>query len=146
MPLKDLNEKILVDEENIFIKNMVIWKNHFGRLCTTIKGKNYFIHHFVLQRKDGFDVDHIDGDMFNIRKSNLRYVTRSQNIFNRPKRKDSKQIYKGIQKLPSGKYRAKASNGKHIGTYYCPIIAYNEFINYSKTYYGKKFVLDCKNL
>lgn len=143
---KTINEKLIVDKEFEWIKKLPIWINAQGRPCTTIDGKNIFIHHIVLNKKDNFDVDHIDGNLFNILKSNLRYATRSQNLFNRKKRIDSKQVVKGIQSLPSGKFRAKGENGNHLGVFICPFAAYLKYIEYAKEKYGDNFVLNSKNL
>ena len=42
-----------------------------------------YVHHDVLPRKEGLDVDHIDGDIHNNSPENLRYLTRSQNSVHR---------------------------------------------------------------
>lgn len=83
------------------------------------------IHHLIVgieNIKTGMVVDHINGDSQDCRKENLRICTQSQNLFNmKPPRKGH---YKGVYKIPSGRYQAKLSNKKDkvrkqicIGTY-----------------------------
>lgn len=46
-------------------------------------GRSIMIHHEIFGRIDGLEVDHIDGNPMNNRKSNLRFVTKAQNQMNR---------------------------------------------------------------
>ena len=52
-----------------------------------VKGKigrqSYWLHRFLLNAKDGFEVDHFDHNGLNNRRYNLREVTPSQNMQNR---------------------------------------------------------------
>lgn len=41
------------------------------------------LHCIILEKKDGYEIDHINHDGFDNRKKNLRYVTRSQNNMNK---------------------------------------------------------------
>lgn len=41
-----------------------------------------YMHHAILPLQDGTEVDHIDGDGLNNRRSNLRYATKAQNQHN----------------------------------------------------------------
>lgn len=50
------------------------------------KGKGLFLHHFILGKRPGFEVDHGDGDGLNNRKGNLRFVTHKQNMLNRTRK------------------------------------------------------------
>lgn len=43
------------------------------------KGTGIYLHQFLLAPKEGFDIDHIDGNSLNNRKVNLRYVTHQEN-------------------------------------------------------------------
>jgi len=42
-----------------------------------------YMHRLILDAQDGFEVDHIDGDGLNNRRSNLRLCTHQQNSWNR---------------------------------------------------------------
>lgn len=68
------------------------------------------IHHLAVGidniPKDKF-VDHINGNILDNRRSNLRICTHQQNCVNKP---STKEGYKGIYKLPSGRYQARISN------------------------------------
>lgn len=50
---------------------------------TTLNGKNVLLHHFLIGRPPkGLETDHIDGDIFNYSKANLRFCTHAQNMKN----------------------------------------------------------------
>ena len=61
-----------------------------GYCIRIINTKTTLLHHIILGRSDGFEVDHINGDRMDNRKDNLRFVTSAQNKMNR----SSKGIYK----------------------------------------------------
>lgn len=50
-----------------------------------IEGKAFFIlfHHLILAKKEGFEIDHKNGNGLDNRRKNLRYVTRAENNHNR---------------------------------------------------------------
>ena len=87
------------------------------------------LHQYVIGRsiKKGYEIDHINGNKLDNRRSNLRIVTRAQNMHNTPKRSHSKQKYKGIQILPSGRFRARIKSGEHIGVFETPEEAFEAY-------------------
>lgn len=136
------NLKILVDDDfAVNLKSLLSKRYH--TLGYYGKSKKYAVlhiqiplHHLVLgidNVTEGKVVDHINGNNLDNRKSNLRVCTQGQNNKNRlPPRKGQ---YKGVYKIPSGRYQAKISNKTDlgrtqicIGTYDTPeeaAIAYN---------------------
>lgn len=59
------------------------------------KTKTILLHRAVLDAPAGMQVDHIDGDKLNNRRSNLRLVTPAQNQYNR-RPSDGSSRYKGV--------------------------------------------------
>jgi hypothetical protein len=76
----------------------------YARTIIQVNGKPraLFLHQLVMGKCYGLDVDHIDGDALNNRRSNLRFATRSQNLRNSRKqsRVDLTSIHKGVSFLP----------------------------------------------
>jgi hypothetical protein len=73
----------------------------------------YFVHlhRLIANAQPGEIIDHLDRDTLNCRRSNLRRVTRQQNIWNRGSGRGAKRgktsCYKGVFKCrQSGRYRA----------------------------------------
>ncbi|OGJ58310.1 hypothetical protein A2635_05320 [Candidatus Peribacteria bacterium RIFCSPHIGHO2_01_FULL_51_9] len=54
------------------------------------------LHHFILPKKKGFDVDHINRNIFDNRRENLRYVTHSQNMMNMKKSAINTSGFRGV--------------------------------------------------
>ncbi len=84
------------------------------------KKRTLYMHRFILSAPRGSEIDHINGDPLDNRKSNLRFCTRSQNMHNViPKKPGKGSRYVGV--VPHKKrWRARtkvAGKDKHIGTY-----------------------------
>lgn len=78
----------LIDDEDFEKISSVKWCSDGGSPCYAVrvksingKPKMIYMHHEVLPRKKGFDVDHINGNGLDNRLQNLRYATHSQNVF-----------------------------------------------------------------
>lgn len=90
-----------------------------GYLKIGIDGKRYKAHRIAYFMGTGIeakgDIDHIDGDRSNNRLSNLRDVSRAENIQNqRHANRDSKTGVLGVTRTKSRKYRAQiAKDGKN---------------------------------
>lgn len=73
------------------------------------RGRQY-LHRFIAARA-GFDlglqVDHVDSDGLNNRRSNLRAATRSENQANRGPTKRNTSGLKGVRELAAGQWRAQ---------------------------------------
>lgn len=80
--------------------------------------RHYLAHRFVWflhngEIPNGLDIDHIDGDRSNNKISNLRLATRSQNLRNKKISKSNKTGFKGVFKLPNGRFQSSIRvNGK----------------------------------
>lgn len=76
-----------------------------GRRTTSV-----YLHREILRATRGVDVDHIDRDPLNNRRSNLRLATRSQNNANRPGSIGGASPFKGVSWCKqTQKWRAKIS-------------------------------------
>jgi len=60
-------------------------KRYRTRVRINIGSKREYIHRYLMQPDKGMIVDHIDGNLLNNRRSNLRICTRAQNNMNRVK-------------------------------------------------------------
>lgn len=70
---------------------------------------------FVLGKKKGYVVDHIDGNKMNCCLLNLRHATKSQNALNAGPHKDNPTGYKGVSSYgQSGKFRARLKIGNRV--------------------------------
>lgn len=75
-------------------------------------------HQFILGKRPGFFVDHIDGDTCNGQRNNLRWVTPSQSV----KNTGTKKLYKGVSATSSKLNPWKAEimtnwDKRHIGSF-----------------------------
>ena len=91
-----------------------------------VNGKPIYMHTFVWQlhnpgaERGDKEIDHIDHNKLNCLSTNIRLVTRSENVRNKRKRAGTTSTKMGVCKLPNGKYQAAIRlNGKsnHLGTY-----------------------------
>ena len=57
---------------------------------------SFNMHRVVMNPKNNEQIDHVNGNKFDNRKSNLRICTNTQNQHNVPLRKDNKSGFKGV--------------------------------------------------
>jgi len=89
---------IFVDDEDFdFLDNLKWHKSSCGSACTYINEKRTFISNLILTEDK--EVDHINRNRLDNRKSNLRYCTRQENQRNRGKFKNCASIFKGAQRV-----------------------------------------------
>jgi hypothetical protein len=72
-------------------------RSHF-RPIRTEAGKAIYLYHDILPKRDGFVIDHINGNVWDNRRCNLRYATRAQNICNQDGHRGRARPYKGVTK------------------------------------------------
>lgn len=104
MPKKILklnNGETILDEEDLTFVNQWHWwfsKTGYVRRKIYIGGKPKIIllHRILLNAPKDMQVDHINGNRLDNRKSNLRLVTLEQNRMNRGLNKNNKSGYKGV--------------------------------------------------
>lgn len=58
------------------------WSLFINGYIRNVKNR-FFLHQFILGKKQGYEIDHINHDPADNRKQNLRHCTNSQNNFNR---------------------------------------------------------------
>ena len=96
----------IVDDEDADLLNFN-WhttKGYARRNSSRSEGKQHpiYMHRVIASRMksvsivSGFEIDHVDGDKLNNRRSNLRLVTHAENMLNSPKQSNNKSGYKGV--------------------------------------------------
>lgn len=96
--------EVLMDIEDVQILIDYTWHKHHNKTNNTIymRGwckktrKKKMMHRIIMKAPDNKQVDHINGNTLDNRKSNLRICSHSENIRNRGQRKDSTTNYKGV--------------------------------------------------
>lgn len=93
------NESFIIDTEDYDLcKNYTWWTNSAGYLETRKDGKRIFLHRLITNCPEGKFVDHINHDVSNNTKDNLRIVSNSQNVMNTMVRKDNQCGIKGVHR------------------------------------------------
>lgn len=93
------------DEDYIYLSQWKWFKTYYGYVARNIKKispSRIIMHRDIMKAESKTDVDHINHNKLDNRKSNLRICTRSQNMQNM---KPSDDGYKGVSYF--GDYKAK---------------------------------------
>ena len=138
MEIEIKGKTVLIDAEDYERVKAKKW--HFcNRYARTRDGYNHiYMHQFILGKKEGFVIDHINRNVLDNRKSNLRHCLPAQNSQNRNKLKNKSSRYMGVC-LASGnrakKWRALLK-GKLLGYFENEIDAAVAYNKAAKELYG----------
>lgn len=121
------NHKVLVDDEDVGRVLQHSWylekSNYHSYFRSRINGKLIRLHRFIINPKPDEQVDHINGNTFDNRKSNLRVCTARQNSRNMKKHVDNHSGFKGVYfrpkqpKKPWAVYIKTEISTKYLGSY-----------------------------
>jgi len=118
--------------------------NGNGYRRVSVEGRKYYTHQIVWALHYGElpvgEIDHIDANPLNNRIENLRLTDRTGNNQNTRKRAHSKQPYKGVSQIKSGRWLARigANNRLHrLGVFDTPELAYSAYCEGAKRLHGK---------
>lgn len=115
---KNKKVEVLIDDEDFEkVKQYNWWIKKNNYVYTNTRGSknrtSIYLHRLIVECPEGKDVDHINHNPLDNRKSNLRVVTRSQNNFNK------RNINAGVSKFRN-KWRARIKinkKEKHLGIF-----------------------------
>lgn len=82
--------------DKIKLYNWYLSKAENGYVQAWKNRKTHLMHRLILKPNKNIHVDHINGNVLDNRKSNLRECTHSQNMSNRKIHKNNKSGYKGV--------------------------------------------------
>jgi len=97
-------QSTMVDEDVYEIVNCYKWRSdslagHVVRTVGTKNGRRLVrLHRLIMNAQTGQIVDHIDGNVLNNTRANLRLADKSTNGMNRLKQRNNKSGYKGVCK------------------------------------------------
>ncbi len=114
-------------------------------LVLRFKLNTYCVHRVIWEMlhgkiPPGMVIDHINGNPFDNRLSNMRLATPSENSRNRGPAKNNACGLKGVCRLPSGSFQAQIQvNGKNIylGSFPTAEAAHATYATYAKELHGK---------
>lgn len=116
-----------VDDEDADLATLNWYAVPSGRTFYARRRSEAIKLHVVVGARMGIagEVDHIDRDGLNCRRSNLRSATRAQNTYNQGLRRDNVSGFKGVHRC-FGKWRASigsARTRRTVGMFESPIAA-----------------------
>ena len=102
------NEIILISKEDYELVKEYYWSlNSQGYPISVIKGKHKRLHLLILDKPEGKVIDHMNGNILDNRRCNLRICTIRENSMNTKVSKNNKLGVLGVSKTKQGKYRAR---------------------------------------
>lgn len=104
------NKYAKVDDRDYSTLLSINW--HFDGRYAANKNKKKIHMHRLIMGDLPLDIDHINGDKLDNRRSNLRFCTRSANIRNTDRVRKAKRV---SYNKTLGYWAAKKLGGKHIG-------------------------------
>ncbi|MEE8382209.1 MAG: HNH endonuclease [Thermodesulfobacteriota bacterium] len=132
----------LVDDEDFEFLSQWSWYylNGYARRTENIDSSCIFLHRAILKNSKDMEIDHINNDKLDNRRSNLRLCTHKENSQNRKIGINNTSGYKGVHKRPDGRWQARiVVNDKRVSLGYFrnisdAVLAYNDA---AEKYYGE---------
>lgn len=143
---KGIKYKVIFDKEDLNIFMLFNWsvlssgkkKYLYKGVCKKgEKTKTVLLHRLIMNAPKGMEVDHINGNGLDNRKSNLRLCDKSQNGINRGPNKNGK--LKGITKI-NNRWMARVNyynKNIYIGLFKTPIDAAKAYNKKAKELFGE---------
>lgn len=144
---KDIWYDVYIDSDDLEKVQLKHWRTSHKKqkvyiVTGQVKTKTLtYLHNYIMNYiyTTGYEVDHQDGNSLNNRKSNLKIVSRQENISNTQVRIDNKIGIRGISKNPWNSYKVDFSHNKI--RYYFP-----NWKTIEKAVYCRKFAEEYFNL
>lgn len=96
----------LIDDDDYQKASLLCWRASSRRTVTYARAyvrgsgrkncKRVYLHRYLLELSPGFDVDHINGNGLDCRRTNMRVATKQQNRMNEGCCRKHSSIYKGV--------------------------------------------------
>lgn len=111
----------IVDDEDFDRINLYKWRYCKGAAQSQTERPNrkvLLMHRMILNAPDGVEVDHINGDALDNRKSNLRLASHKQNLANQKMKASNTSGFKGVTWHSKNKrWIAQIQGGHYLGSY-----------------------------
>ena len=147
---KSGDTEFLIDKEDYPLVSKYGWMLHsggyiYGYIPST--KKLVYLHRFLKDAPKGKMVDHINRNKLDNRKSNLRLVTRSQNMYNSIGKKKRRSKYKGVyfsenRKKWIAQINVSKNKMKYLGGYTAQEEAALAYNNAAKSICGEYVLLN----
>ncbi|CAB4163283.1 HNH nuclease [uncultured Caudovirales phage] len=111
VPISNHPEPVFIDPEDWCGVRLYKWHHNNGYISTKLSAyaPTIRLHRFVLcinELPNGYEIDHINGNTFDNRKSNLRVVTHADNCRNRSAVDRFTKLPRGVT-IRNGRYRSR---------------------------------------
>ena len=131
--------KTKIDLEYIDVLKQYKWHMLGQYVSSIINGTEMLLHRFLMNPPDDMEVDHINRDKLDNRRSNLRVCTHQENDWNKLAGTRNKSGYSGVKENGKGKWLASIiinKKPKHLGTFNTYEEAVEARIKAEKEYFG----------
>ena len=138
-------KRAIIDDKDLDAISKYKWhfSNGYAKRSALVNGKKKILrmHHMIISFHESLMIDHINMNGLDNRRSNLRLVTKSQNMMNSGTRTNSTSGYKGVSwHIYAKKWRAYiVKNYKQInlGLFDKKLDAINAYNEGAKMYHGE---------